>query len=65
MPPEARGILIGGWPYQSQSTTKTTCDGFELERQKEKKQQKTKKKIRQQKHSDDDDEEEDEDVRNE
>lgn len=64
MPPEARSILIGGWPYQNQSITKTTCGVLELERQKGKKKI-TKKKIRQQKHNDDEDDDEDEDARNE
>lgn len=36
-------ILIGAQPFQSQSTTRTTCDGFDSDRQKRKKiQQKIK-----------------------
>lgn len=31
-----KSIMIGGWPYQSQSTTQTTYDGRDLKRQKKK-----------------------------
>lgn len=36
--------LIGEWPYQSQSTTKITYDGLELERQRKQKEEKNKTK---------------------
>lgn len=61
---DMRDILTGLWAYQSQSTTKTTCDGLELGRNKQtnkkqmKKNKQTRKKgrkIRRQKgHHDDD-----------
>lgn len=34
------GIMIGEWPYQSQSTTKTTYDGLELKRQRKQNEEK-------------------------
>ncbi len=47
---EDESILIGEWPYQSQSTTKTTYDGLELKRQRKQKEEK----IIRQKGQDDD-----------
>lgn len=40
---KTKSILIGEWPYQSQSPTETTCDGLELKRQRKQKEEKKKK----------------------